>query len=229
MILKHVKTALLAAVATAALLVVDSKFLHETVILDGNVVAESVRPVLEELTDDGPFLNKLIRTRFLINSNGGSVSAMNMLIRTARASGRQITTEVTNMAASAAADMFLMGDTRLMSKEAQIVIHEVRIIAGGVMYTYTDLKSLLETGKLPANTQSHKNLGLLSIGADFSKEELEELVKEMGIEHENHIVYIMNRTGLSREDVLKNLLIPNVDVYLGLEDALKFNIATGEL
>lgn len=227
MILKHVKTALLAAVATAALLVVDSKFLHETVILDGNVVAESVRPVLEELTNDGPFLNKLIRTRFLINSNGGSVSAMNMLIRTARASGRQITTEVTNMAASAAADMFLMGDTRLMSKEAQIVIHEVRIMVGNSMITYTDLKSLLETGKLPDNSKADPMI--VSIILMSGIEELKELVKEMGIEHENHIVYIMNRTGLSREDVLKNLLIPNVDVYLGLEDALKFNIATGEL
>lgn len=210
--------------------------LRETDILNAEVTSESISPLVKNLMDDSPLLEPFMTTTLVINSPGGSVDQMNLLLEAGLKSTRTIVTKVPKFAASAAADIFLMGDVRLMGKDAKVLFHEVRIAVGGFFgiggyyVTYTDLKSILETGKLgPNSSYAKEEASVVSAVKENIGTTLAELVNIMTELHEDHIAYLMKRLDMTREDVLKHLLIPNKDVILNYKQAKKLGIATGQL
>jgi len=231
-----IRGALITVVATTALALGMSR-LTEVDTLTGEVNDESIVPIVKNMTDDGAALNSLLKTRLIIHSPGGSVSDMELLLQIMKTNKRYVQTEIPVFAASAAADVFLAGNKRLMAKNAEILFHEVRIMLGDpfsgmLMITYTDLKSFAETGKLADNSE-HLKRGSEKQAIESLKEIPLEIIKKM-VEHmtklhEKHIEFVMERTGLTKEEVISKILIPNVDVTFGLEEALKLNIATGEI
>lgn len=220
--------------SVATVLTVD-KGLHETILLNSDVDAASVSKLIADLTDDGPILDRLITTRFIIDSNGGSVRQLDLLKAVIKSHYRYIETELHGMAASAAADLFLVGDKRYMGKDAQVLFHEVRIMlgggffGGGIMVTYTDFDSLLKTGKFASNSKIKGAEEVVLKALKDAGASLEEVVKSLKTSHEEHIAYLMDRLNMSRQEVTTKLLVPNEDIVFNQEQALALGVATHSL
>lgn len=227
---------LLGSVAAAVAVVLADQNLTETIILNDEVDVKSITNTLTELTNDGNLLGKMKKVRLIINSPGGMVDQLELLTRIAPTLGRHITTEVPAFAASAAADIFVLGNERLMHKKASILFHEVRIFVGGNFFesgyplTVTDIISYLKTGKLADNSPvKHKEEYILSILNGLPKAMVEKVAKIMEDSNNDHIKYLSERLNVTEEFVRENLVVPNVDVILNLEQALAIGVATGEL
>lgn len=234
--IKNLLIGLLGSVAAAIAIVQADQNLNETILLNDEVDVKSISNTLTELTNDGYLLGKLKKVRLIINSPGGRVDQLELLTRIAPTLGRDITTEIPAFAASAAADIFVLGNERLMHKKASILFHEVRIFVGGNFFesgypvTVTDLLSYLKTGKLADNSpMKHKEEYILSILNGLPRDLVERVTKMMEESNNDHIKYLSERLNITEEFVRENLVVPNVDVILNLEQALALGVATGEL
>lgn len=240
------KISLAALLTSAALIVAVDKATHETLLLNSQVDATSMSELIREITNDGVLLNKLMRTTLIINSPGGYVSQLDLFKEVLKTQGRVLTTELPRFAASAASDIFLLGETRLMHRDATILFHEVAIMLGQFRVTYSDLKSILENDTLAPNSALASATRKVSGVADLLNastedfdivkaiknalgDELRPLVEQLEATHNEHIKFLMSRTGMSEAEVRNTLLITNIDTTLTFEQALAHNIATGEL
>lgn len=227
--IKKLTKGLMISLASVAFIIGADKMTSETLILNDEVRSSSISDLIKGLTDDGYLLSKLMRTNLIINSPGGSVQQLDLLKAVVKESGRSLKTELPLFAASAAADIFLLGKERLMAEGSMILFHEVRIAFMGSYITFTDLKSILETGNVGPNSEINDPAIVDLIKNMIPKPVLTELVRQLAESHEGHINFLMERLDMTHEEVVANLLIPNVDVKLNLEQALKFKVATGEL
>ena len=235
--IKKISIALLATVAATVATIGANKMLNEVYILNDQVTETSITPLVQDLTNDPTLLEKVMTTRIIINSPGGSVNQLDFLKAVRDTSHRKIQTELPKFAASAAADIFLIGDTRLMAKHAEILFHEVRrmlgggIFGGGVMVTFTDLKEIHESGKLGPNSDhegKEKEIVEL-VRTTFTEKELTEIVEKLQESHDGHVEFLMERLDMKKSEVLEKLLIPNVDVTLTHDEAIELRVATGTL
>lgn len=224
----------------------------ETVLLNSEVSARSIAPLVKELNNN-PILDPFRGYHLVLNSPGGLVLQEQLLIEMMKSSGRKITTEVPVFAASAAASLFLHGKERVMHKGAVLVIHEVRVpLSQDLVMTYSDAKSILEHGKLAPNSSlKGERLGSVNLldmligggvkGGKDSKDDgktivddikerfgdkLKELVAGMEKDHLKDIQHIMLVTGLTKATVEKEILISNVDNYISADKALELGLAT---
>lgn len=234
--IKNLLIGLLGSVAAAIAIVQADQNLNETILLNDEVDVKSITNTLTELTNDGYLLGKLKKVRLIINSPGGSANQLELLTRLAPLLGRNITTEIPAFAASAAADIFLLGKERLMHKKSTILFHEERIMVGGGFFsagyvvTLTDLESFVNTGKLADNSPvKHAEAEVIKILKGMPSIALKRVLKLMQDSSDENIEYIMEKLGVTEEFVRKNLVVPNVDVELGLKEALALGVATGEL
>lgn len=260
------KNLLLATTIIAAGLFHIGNNSSETLLLNGEVTEESMNRLSEDLVNDGRLMNMLMTRTLVINSPGGTVKDLEFFKAVRSLSNAKFDTVTYGLAASCAADIFLLGQNRLMGSEATVLFHELRLMVLNEVITYTDLKSVFEKGKLGPNSElegkrllvngiplanlkqaplskkprkvmdgdkdnEDKSKKALTIVDDIKVlfgERLGKIVKDMDKAHESHIKFIMKRLGQDREFVLKHLLIPNVDVELDLDTALKLGVATGK-
>ncbi len=193
-------------------------------------------PIIADLMDDNKLLEPFMTTTLTINSPGGYVSQLELLIEAVENSPRKIVTKLPRFAASAASSMFLLGKERLMGKKAEILFHEVRIMVGGVfgmgstVLTYSDLKSILVNGTLAPNSAlAHKEVEVIKMVKTDIGAALPAVVASLEQTHEAHIKFLMDKLNMTREVVLKTLLVTNTDIVLNFEQARKLNVATGAL
>lgn len=134
--------------------------------LNANFNADTVKTVRDSIID---LSNKDRQTPIIvyINSYGGSVDALNLLIDTFNEVPNEIITVCLGTAMSAGATLLSCGDKRFVGKNARIMIHEVSSWLAG---TTTELKqSLDETNRM--------NRQLLKIIAKNSGKTLKDLKK----------------------------------------------------
>ena len=106
-----------------------------------------------------------------INSPGGSVTSMFSIIDIMRAIKSDIRTVVVGTAASAAAVIAACGDTRLITKNSQIMVHEVWTVMGGSM-------SDLDETVVRMSQEQNKLLMILSEACGKSVDEIKALIKK---------------------------------------------------
>lgn len=134
--------------------------------LNSGFTAESVKLVRDSIIDTSN-KDKYVPIIVYINSYGGSVDALNVLIDTFNEVPNEIITVCLGTAMSAGAVLLSCGNKRFVGKNARIMIHEVSSWAMG---TTTELKhSLVETTRM--------NRQLLKIIAKNTKKSLKELMK----------------------------------------------------
>jgi len=228
------KTNIGSIVALGALLFVGGISLTSVTVtetqLNAEVREDSITPVVEKYIQMPGFFDSAKTFVLNINSPGGSVYQEEYLINMLTQSKSRIVTKVPSFAASAATSIFLAGDERLIGKDAVLMFHEVRIMVAGEVITYTDLKTLLEDGYFSNMKSQHfVNMELAQQVKDLLGRNLKAIVENIDKTHERHIKYLMERTGLDRETIEAEIVIPNVDKELNAEDALRLNIATGVL
>lgn len=225
--------------------------------LVGEVTEKTARQLVKELNDAGKIRLPFEVVDIDISSPGGSIYAMHRIIGNIKELGFKVTTRTYSYAASAAGDIFLMGDRRIIGKEAMVLIHEGRIQhQDGLILTTTDVHEIVTKGDFPPNTSEHnkkvleklKNgevkqsplMALMGITADGTKykdktpkeiaemlkPDLVELDKDMQRLHKAHIKFLMERLNMTEADIIKKVLIPNVDKEFTAEEALKLGIAT---
>lgn len=198
--------------------------------LNDEVNAKSVTKIVQSYLDmpgRGDPLKTFVLT---INSPGGEVYQEEYLVNMLTHSNANIVTEVPNFAASAATSIFLAGKIRLMSEDAVLIFHEVRIFVAGHILTFTDLKNLLNDDFFSdPNSANFLDFKLAKFIKALIGKDLKDVVKSLEKTHERHIAFLMSRTGLSRDVIEKEVIIHNVDKEIHLKDALRLNIATGVL
>lgn len=235
--IKKIGIALLATVAITVAAIGVNKMLNEVYILNDVVTESSITPLVTDVINDSSLLEPFMTTRIILNSPGGQVNQLDFLKEIRDTSHRKFQTELPKFAASAAADIFLVGDTRLMGKNAEILFHEVRIIlggglfGGGTMITFTDLKAIHESGKLGPNSEHEgKEQEIVSlVRKTLTEKELTEIVEKLQESHDEHLEFLMERLNMKKSEVLEKLLIPNVDVTLTHDEAIELHVATGTL
>jgi len=140
--LKKTKHAIEAAAAGAILLgAVNLATAPKTLAITEEITGASVKELATELAQDD-FIARLKPVKVVINSPGGSVADLDLLL--AIKSHRELITVAPKFAASAASSIFLMGDTRIVGKDAKILLHNVRIFVANEAITRFDLKDELD-------------------------------------------------------------------------------------
>jgi len=207
------------------------RYTHETVFMQDIVKDKTVNSIIKELYNDGELFSIFKRLRLVLDTPGGAVNDGDRLISHLESSGRHITTEIHNFAASMGAVLFLVGDNRLMNKEAKILFHQIRImLANGDIVTLADLEEIVKSGRVLDNSPlKDKEEMIVAIVKDMFQDKLEEYVKHMRTEEDEHVKYIAKRIGKSESFVKEHLVRPNEDITLTAKQALEMNIATGIL
>lgn len=201
---------------------------HTEVVLSSLVTPEAGLEVTQRILNLPRYTSFINNATLTINSPGGVVSVLEFIKEVIKDKKVYLTTKVPVFAASAAADLFLMGETRLMGADATVIIHEARMKVGDSYVTYSDLKSILDTGLPAANSKLSPKV-LVIIKTLLPKKVLTALVEKLEKSHEGHIEFLMRRLNMPRQEVLTKLLIPNIDVELNLTQALELGVATGVL
>lgn len=247
--MNKIQSALAALVLTTASALSFINATHETMVLKGEVSDESMKALTDKMTNDPFLLKRFMNRKLIIDSPGGSVDALDFFKTVEDLEGGKLVTVTNNLAASAASTIFLLGDERLVGENAEILIHEVRVIIGNLPVTYSDLKSVLEHNKLAPNSQLEGKrlsmpMGLMDVlisapqkqdpnktVVDDIKEifgdQLKDVVDNMSKTHETMIKFLMKRLNKSREFVTSKLLVTNTDISLDAKQALEVGVATG--
>lgn len=237
--IKGLAKVLLGAIAIGTALHVGlAGYLNKKTHLFSEVSMETVTPIVEDLIEEN-FLSPLRTNTIMIESPGGLVSAYTLLeniINEEKAKGETFITEVREIAASAAALLFLHGDKRLMNHKAKLIFHEVRLdvminLGMSIQLTVTDLKSLVETGELGPNshlTEDHKKI-IIEILSKAGEKVVMEVLQDMLQTEMEHTAFIAGRINKSIEFVKENIIVPNTDITLDTDKALELGVATGVL
>lgn len=129
------------------------------------------------------------RVRLTIQSGGGEVDAGMFAYSLLRKRTGGVDTHVQYSAASMAIILLLAGETRTMSPDAHLLVHEV--------------------------TQY--------IEGDYEPDKLKEFVDGLDISHRDYVAIVVERTGLSKEEV-ETLMADHT--YLTATEALKLGFVT---
>lgn len=226
--MKDTLRATIAAMAVTGLLVtsafVEAPFKKNIYLLD-DVSPAPMTQMLDKIEDVGP----LTRANLIITSDGGLVD----LFLTAKAAIKagSVDTEVVVGAYSAAGQLFLLGKNRVVHEGAIVHFHEPRLMRSApfgppIVITYTDARSILETGKVAENSKSKEN-GTDELIAELfkalPKKKQQELVDEMRKNFETIVKFTASRVGA---DVANQLFGPNKEVKLTADQALLLGVAT---
>ena len=165
-----------------------------------------------------------------VSSPGGNVSALKHIMRHVRATGMPVDTLITEDSASAAAMLFTMGKNRMMSEDARILFHRVRVFAGSpfnpVAITGKDIDDFLKTGKAEYLHSPEESKQIVEILSKVKRSDLEELLADLTKLDKELIATAAKNLNLPADFVETKIFPVNVDKWLTAKEAKDLGIVT---
>lgn len=229
--LKKTKHALEAAAAGAILLgAVNLATAPKTIAITEEINGASVKELATELAQDD-FLARLKPVKVVINSPGGVVSDLNLLL--ALKSKRELITVTPKFAASAASTIFLMGDRRIIGKDATVLLHNVRVFIGNEAITRFDLKDELDR-RAAGGVVSKEQIGTLDLmfGGKTAKDIIKTIPQNILEEYyadflkEDKALHDEIQTATGNKALADRVFNSREDLIFNATESLKENIAT---
>lgn len=234
--MKHaIQNTIMAGLVSVGLVGTSRINLENRIFINTEVMGPSAKSIFDDIQKITAFNLPFETITLVLNSPGGSLSSMGDMIKELKQTEKQVDTEITEDASSAAAILFTIGKNRTMYQNSTILFHRVRLMVPISLFmevpvTAQMLQEYIDVGEVRQPSDPNYNLemiqGLNNLLKTIPKSVILKAIAGLNTSDARLITILVQHLGRSKEWVIQHLLPIGKDVTYTAQQAYELGIAT---